>query len=350
MEDRIGWVEASISGKLNMSEPPGEQATEDSSADAQAGAGGKIFVTGGSGFVGGHVVRELAVKGYEPLCLVRNRDKLIGKQPSEVSSKITVVEGSLFDAAVLERAVEGCCAAIHLVGIVYDRPMLGQTFSRIHVEATRNVIQACKRADVPRYVHMSALGARPDAISTYHQTKWFAEELVRQSGLDWTIFRPSIIHGSDGEFMQMMKFFSTDLRVPGMPYFGSGTNLVQPVSVRDVATCFVKSLSLSETIGQVYEIGGPDRLTWKELYSVCSEAITGRRRFKLPVPVWAAKIAARTVIPFAPSFIVPYKFNVGQVQMSQEDGVCDVEPIEKTFGIRLRRFREELSQYADQIR
>ncbi len=312
--------------------------------------GGKVFVTGGTGFVGGYVVRELVTKGYEPVCLVRDPDRLGRRLPEEQRAKIRHVQGDVFDTAALDRAATGCQAAIHLIGIIEEKRLHGQTFRRVHVEGTRLVVDACVRAGIGRYAHMSALGSRPDAISEYHQTKWVAEEIVRGSPLLWTIFRPNIIHGPEGEFMRMMKFFSTSkVRLPVMPYFGSGTALVQPVSVRDVAACFVKCLSMPETIGQVYELCGPERFTWKELYDVCAMAIAGHRRIKVSLPVPVAKIVARIIMPITPSLLVPYKFNVGQVQMSQEDSICDHAQIEKTFQIKLRDFRTELSQYADQI-
>lgn len=307
-----------------------------------ARASGKVLVTGASGFVGRYVTRELLTRGYAPVCLTR--------RPAPSPLGVTVVRGDLSDAGALDLATEGCTAVIHLVGIIAEKRCAGSTFERVHVEGTRNVVAACLRNGVRRYVHMSALGARPSAPTAYFQTKWAAEEVVRGAELDWTIFRPSIIHGPDGEFMQMMKFFATSrLRVPFMPYFGSGNARVQPIDVRDVAACFVRCLSLPETIGKAYELGGPQRLSWKQLYDVCAEAITGRRRLKLPVPTFAAKLAARTVLPLVPSFLMPYKFDAGQVRMSQEDSICDHRPIEATFGIRLRDFREALSQYADQI-
>lgn len=312
---------------------------------------GRVWVTGASGFVGRYVVRELIAQGHQPVCLVRDPDKLMGHLTPDHRRRVETVPGDLFDREAMARAAKDCRAAIHLVGIIMERRLLGQTFSRIHVEATRNVLDSCRRAGIRRYAHMSALGSRPGAVSRYHQTKWSAEELVRASSLDWTIFRPSIIHGPDGEFMQMMKFFCTDrLRQPVMPYFGKGENLVQPISVRDVAACFARCLTLPETVGREYDLGGPERFTWKELYDVCALSIVGKRRMKVSVPVPVAKLMARTVIPLAPSFLVPYKFNVGQVQMSQEDSVCDTQAIEKTFGLKLRDFREELSHYADQIR
>jgi NADH dehydrogenase len=149
--------------------------------------------------------------------------------------------------------------------------------------------------------------------------------------------------------MQMMKHFCTSRAMPGMPYFGRGANRLQPISVRDVAACFVKCLAMPETEGKTYELGGPEQLTWKELYDACASAIAGRSRRKLPVPVPLAKVAARTIVPLLPAWVMPFKFGVDEVQMSQEDSTCQTAPIEEAFHIRLSSFREELGRYADQI-
>lgn len=312
-------------------------------------AGERVLVTGASGFVGRYVVRELVARGYQPVCLVRDADRMRRQLNPEQCARVHMESGDLFDVGALDRVAQGCTAAIHLVGIIEEKPLVGQTFHRIHTEGTRNVVATCSRIGVGRYAHMSALGTRPNALSKYHKTKWAAEEIVRASSLQWTIFRPSIIHGPDSEFIQMMRFFATSWRQPFMPYFGKGERLVQPVSVRDVAAVFVKCLSMPETVGKVYDLAGPERLTWKQLYDVCAMSITGRKRLKAGIPVTLAKLAALTVVPFTPSVLMPYKFNVGQVQMSQEDSVADTRLVEETFGIRLRDFREELSYYADQI-
>lgn len=328
---------------VDMSASTATQGTTPQPAD-------KVLVTGAGGFVGRYVVRELIANGFKPVCLVRNPSGLTRQLPEQMISAITFVTGDLLDRRVVDSAARDCRAAIHLVGIIEERPRHGRTFERIHVEGTRAVVDACRTAGVRRYAHMSALGTRPDAVSRYHQTKWLAERIVGEAGLDWTIFRPSLIHGPDGDFMRMMKFFCTSkIRQPVMPYFGSGTNLCQPVSVRDVAACFVGSLSLPETIGRIYELGGPEQLTWKELYDLCAERIVGHPRLKLSVPVFAARWLARTIIPLAPSVLVPYKFNVDQIQMSQEDNICDITAVEETFGIQFSDFRRDLAEYADRI-
>lgn len=312
-----------------------------------------MLVTGAGGFVGGYVTRELARRDYLPVCLARDPDRVKTKFGDLPAEAIRIVRGDLCDHASIARAADGCTAAIHLVGIIFERPLAGQTFRRIHVDGTAAVLEACAAAGVRRYVHMSALGTRAGAASKYHRTKWEAEQLVRSSGLSWTIFRPSVIHAPDGEFMRMMKFFCTSrLRQPVMPYFGNGESRVQPISVRDVAHCFVRALANDETVGQVYELGGPERYTWKALYDTCALAIRGRKRIKVPVPVPVAKVLARTIMPIRVpplTWLVPYPFNTSQVVMSQEDSVCDTRPIERTFDLELRSFHEELSQYARQI-
>ena len=319
----------------------------------------RVFVTGASGFVGTQVVRELIARGHKVVCLVRDRQKLMRSLQDAPSDRIETVTGDLFGDAVAQ-GVTGADAVVHLVGIIVEDRLRGQTFERIHVEATRRVVEAAAAAGVKRYVHMSALGSRANAVSTYHQTKWAAENIVRQSGLDWTIFRPSLIHGPDGEFMRMMRIFVCDAMVPAfgflpspfpvIPYFGDGQSKLQPVSVRDVAHCFAAALSMPETIRQTYELGGATPVTWIELYRICKELIPGAKSWKpivgLPVPL--AKLMAATIMK-TPALPKMLRYNTGQVQMSQEDSVCDVGPVERTFGIRMRDFRSELAAYAGQI-
>lgn len=317
-----------------------------------------VLITGATGFVGRSVVREMLTRGLRPVCLVRNPEKLYRRHSEVDRDRLTVIVGDLGDATALRQAVEQVQAVIHLVGIIIERRLRGQTFQRVHVDGTRNVLEAAQRAGVSRFIHMSALGARADGVSKYHQTKWAAEELVRKSGLHWTIFRPSLIHGPDGEFMQLMKSFICGLMSPVIPYFGTGQARLQPVSVKDVAYCFVESLYREETIGQTYELGGPRRYSWVELYNACRALMPGAKRWKpivsQPVPVARAIAALSAPVMAVGELLVPplglFRFDAGQVQMSQEDNVCDHTVAEKAFGITMRDFEEELMTYADRIR
>jgi len=317
----------------------------------------RVMVTGATGFVGRAVVRELLAKGLRPVCLVRSAEKLRAQHPEVDPERFTPVVGSLKDRGALRETADVSQAAIHLVGIIIARPLRGQTFTAIHMRGTANVVDAVQQAGIRRYVHMSALGARPDARSTYHRTKWTAEEYVRRSGLDWTIFRPSLIHGPDGEFMRLMKRFTCGLVPPVIPYFGSGQAKVQPVSVKDVAYCFVQSLLDPTTIGKVFPLGGPRAYSWIELYNACRALMPGAKHWKPVVsqPVPLAKLTAilgqpimglaETVVPSLGLF----RFDAGQVQMSQEDATCDRTIAEKAFNFRTRDFEEELSAYAERI-
>ena len=307
---------------------------------------GRVLLTGASGFVGSAVLRALRERGHVIHALV-NRRTVESSDPD-----VRQVRGGLFDARALEEAAEGCDAAIHLVGIIAERPKDGVTFERIHVEGTRNVLAACARAGVTRYIQMSALGTRPDAVSDYHRTKWRAEELVRGSGLDWTVIRPSMIHGPDGEFMQMEARWAKGKAPPFlvMPYFGrgmlglGGAGLLQPVHVEDVARAIADALDRPATIGRTYELGGAERLTWPELHRASSEAITGRPRPTAAMPAWVAMLLTRVM----PGSMLP--FNRDQVIMSQEENTCDLSAFEADFGWRPRGFRETIGAYADQLR
>jgi NADH dehydrogenase len=212
---------------------------------------GRVFVTGGTGFVGSAIIEELVSRNYSVNALVRE-----GKSRA-LRSNVNEIRGDLFDDRLLAEGLRGCSAAIHLVGIIMEKPGKGATFERIHVEGTRSIIDAACRSGIRRYVHMSALGSRPDAVSDYHKTKFRAEEYVRASGLNYTLFRPSLIHGPHGEFMRMEANWARKKSPPFlfMPYFGAGllgrngAGMLQPVYVKDVARAFVEALEKPNTIG-----------------------------------------------------------------------------------------------------
>jgi NADH dehydrogenase len=221
----------------------------------------------------------------------------------------------------------------------------------MHWEATKQIVDAAKRNGVRRYVHMSALGARPDAVSEYHKTKYLAEQYVRSSGLEWTIFRPSLIHGPRGEFMQMEAAWARRRKPPFqfMPYIGAGAlgtggaGRLQPVYVGDVARAFADALEKPQTIGEIYPLGGPDQLTWPKLHRTSAEAIVGKRRRVAALPAWYAKALTRVT----PRRLLP--FNRDQVIMSQEDNTCDLTKFKADFGWEPRPFEPTLREYAKQL-
>lgn len=304
-----------------------------------------VFVSGASGFVGSAVVRELLRRGHLVHAAIRSRDLRFS------DARVTCFRGNLDDPTLLDRALERCSDAIHLVGIIRENPRQGVTFHRMHVDFTRAVVDACIRRGVQRYVHMSALGVSSDAPTLYHQTKAAAEQIVEASPLSWTIFRPSLIHGPEGEFVQMLSRWTKGKAFPylAMPYFGSGAlgrdpaHLVQPILVDDVAWAFAEALDRPGTMANRYDLGGSQRLTWPEMYRTFSKSLVGKPRPLLPIPVWYALLLTRIV----PAKMLP--FDRGQVIMSQQDNVADLQAFEADFGRTPQGFEQALAKYAPKL-
>jgi len=297
-----------------------------------------VALTGASGFVGRHVLPQLLVAGHRVRVLLRDESRLGTRD-----SKLHVVKGTVFDDGALAQLVDGADAVVHLVGIIMEVARRGQTFERVHVDGTQRLLVASQSAGVKRWVQMSALGTRPNAISRYHRTKWTAEQVLHRSGLGLTVFRPSLIHGFDGEFIQMVKGFWCGLAPPFVPYFGKEQTAgrLQPVWVEDVVRCMVESLMNDKTIGETYPMGGPKVYTWPDLYRVCQKHLPrARNKPVVGLPVWVAKAMAS--LPGAP-------FNQDQVIMSQEDSTCQIGKVQQAFGIELAGFESTFAEYAAQI-
>ncbi len=283
----------------------------------------RVLVTGASGFVGRHIVDELLRQGFGVSALVRNPDTYRRED-------VTAYSGSILNRESIIPAAQGCDAIIHLVGIIAENKHDG-TFEQVHVTGTQNVIAAAKATGVNRFVHMSALGTRPQAASRYHQTKWQAEESLRQSGLQFTIFRPSMILGPDGDFARMLVNWARGKAAPFffMPYFGAGilgqrnTHHLQPINVADLAELFCHALNTPAAIGKTYDVGGPQTLTWPEFLSQAALAITGKNKPAIGIPAWWAKFLA--------SLPLPLPFNRDQVVMSQEDNTCNLAQLQADF-------------------
>jgi uncharacterized protein YbjT (DUF2867 family) len=304
----------------------------------------RVFVTGGAGFVGASVLRELQSRGHAVHALVNRRDLPAGQG-------ITPIRGDLFDPAALDRGLAGCDAVIHLVGIIAERPRHGITFDHIHVEGTQAVIEAARRAGVRRLVHMSALGTRPNAPSHYHRTKHHAETLVTQSGLDWTILRPSMIHGPRGDLLRMAARWARRQAAPYlfMPYFGPGVlgrgrpAKLQPVHVDDVARAFADTLDNPKTIGQTYPLAGSQTLTWPEFLCTTAQAIVGKPRLTFAIPAWYARLLTQ----ITPRAWLP--FNRDQVLMSQEDNTADMTEFVRDFAWTPGAFSDQICHYAKEL-
>jgi NADH dehydrogenase len=244
----------------------------------------RILVTGGSGFVGTNIQRVL--RDRELRLLVRDPSSL------EPGDSVEVVKGDVTDPDSLTRATAGCETVIHLVAIIEESS--GATFDRIIRQGTENVVGAAKSAGVRRFVHMSALGAQANPAFPYLNAKWGAEESVRGSGLDWTIFRPSVIFGPGDGFINVLA--NLIRKAPVTPVVGDGHSKFQPVAVGEVAEAFRRAVDDAATIGQVYELGGGETYTYEQMLDLLAEKL-GKRRPKLHMPVRLMKAVVALSAP-----------------------------------------------------
>jgi len=293
----------------------------------------KVFLTGATGFVGSQVLQDLLEKGHQVRCLVREGSQ--GKL--RVWEGVEIAIGDVLGPESLREKLRGCQAAIYLVGIIREFPRKGITFDRLHYQGARNVMEAANEQEVSRFLHMSALGARPGAPSRYHQTKYMAEEYLKESGLAYTIFRPSVIFGPKDEFVNLLARMIQ--KAPLVPVVGDGKYKLQPVALENVSQGFVRALEMPETVGKAYEVAGPEKLEYNQVLDIIGEAL-GRRVRKLHFPLSLMRPLVAGLEKF-PSFPLTRE----QLIMLQEENVGDERPFFQDFGIRPLTFREGIARY-----
>jgi uncharacterized protein YbjT (DUF2867 family) len=299
-----------------------------------------VLVTGGTGFVGSEIVRQLRVSGHRIQLLTRSPNS---NRVQEFAAQFgaRVCPGDVLEPASLPEACAGVDAVIHLVGIISE---LGeQTFENIHTRGTRNIIFAAQDANVRRFVHISALGTRADARSRYHQSKWEAEERVRRSGLGWTIFRPSIIYGPGDGFVNL--FARISRWSPIVPVIGDGKTKFQPVPVKSVGSAFVQALTEPRAVGETYDLCGAETLSLNELIDQILAA-TARKRLKLHLPVGVAHAQAAFLEFLFPRILrEPSPLTRDQVLMLQEDNCGNPQPANEMFKLAVVLFAEEIRKF-----
>jgi len=282
----------------------------------------EVLVTGGTGFVGTHVCRALIARGLVPRLLVRPGSE--GRIPADVRERGRITQGDVTDRESVENAAQGTTAVVHLAGIIREFPARNITFERLHVAATRNAVDAAVRWNIPRFVHMSALGARAAGPTRYFDSKGRAEELVRQSGLAWTIFRPSVIFGPGDQFVHELGRLLR--KAPFLPVPGDGGYRLQPVFVGDVAKGFADAVLHPETGGRVFEVGGPETVSYDDLLARIG-ARYGHRARKLHVPLSFLRPAVRFLERFE-----KFPLTTEQLEMLLAGNTCDYRPFYSTFG------------------
>lgn len=292
----------------------------------------KIFLTGGTGFVGREILKQLREAGHQVRVLIRKKNEL------STQEQVETVVGDTTDKNSLTGGLTGCDAVIHLVGIIREFPRRGITFQRLHPESTRNMVAAAEEQGVDRYLQMSANGSGIAAVSAYHRSKWAAEQAVCHSNLNWTIFRPSLIFGPNDSFVNTLARMIRTL--PLVPVMGNGQYRLQPVSVTDVAKGFVNALKREETVGQVYHCGGPTDYSYDEILELIGQALGKGPLRKLHHPLSLMKPLV-SVLQLLPQF----PMSRDQLQILLEGNCCDPTEWQQALGLELTDFSQGIKNY-----
>ncbi len=290
----------------------------------------RIAITGATGFIGRNLVENLKKENHALRLLIHS-----SVVPAESGGKTTVVSGSLEETESLLDLCLDAEVLIHLVGIIVETR--NKTFEKTVVQGTKNVVEACQKAGVKRIIYMSAIGANKYGSTVYLRTKHAAEELVKNSGLEYTIFRPSLVYGERDGFLTLQRKI---LRwSPVSPIIGSGKYLMQPVQIEDMVASVRESLTNSDSINKTIEIGGSQRLEYRQIIYLIKRQF-GLRRLNLYLPIWLMKITAW----FLELFLKPAPVTVDQLRMLEEGSVADIEFMKSRFGIAPVGFEDGLKK------
>jgi len=290
-----------------------------------------IFIAGATGFVGGHLRDYLVQKGCEVKVLVRS--SAAGKQ--FLSKGIQTIPGDITKPETLKGILSPDDFIVHLVGIITEKG--DTTFQKVHVEGTRNLVSEAKRAGVRHFFYQSALGADIKGITPYLRTKAEAEEIVKSSGIPYTIFRPSLLIGPwDGFTKKMLDMIKIS---PVTPIPGDGKSRFQPLYIKDWLKCTLKVIEDPGGYSGTYELGGPQQLSYSEIVQIMTES-SGRTRMKVNIPMGLMKIAAAvaSILPSPP-------VTTDQLLMLEQDNITDIDGIEKKFGFSPVPLKEALGEF-----
>ena len=297
----------------------------------------RVAIFGGSGFVGGFLVDALIAAGHEPSLMVR----LGSERKVRQAKRCRLVAGNLSSTTAIDATLENCDAVIYSVGILKESPKQGITFEELQYNGVVRVAESAKTSGISRFLLMSANGAKSTG-TPYQETKFRAEEHVRASGFDVTIFRPSVIFGEPRGRMEIGTQLYAEMISPPIPAVGfftgwrpyRGAVAMSPVHVEDVAQAFLTALRESSTIGKTYVLGGPEVLSWAEMLRRIARTV-GRKKWILPMPIGIMKLAA-ALLDWLPFFPVTRD----QLTMLAEGNTADPAALAQLIGRQPKAFNE----------
>jgi NADH dehydrogenase len=284
----------------------------------------KIAVVGASGFVGSHLVPHLVERGHTVRAISRRGRRLPG-WGSQVQPLVADVE----TGAGLGAALTGVDALVHLVAI--PREGEGRAFEAVNVRGVERTLAAAQAAGVGRIVHLSALGVVDDPRLGFLSSKWRGEQLVRDSGSEWVVIRPSLLFGTGDGFFNLIRVTLTWWSPGVVAIPGDGRARFQPLSVDDLAVAVERSLVDPERAGSVYELGGPGYLTYRQIVDAVMAA-TGKRRLKLNMPIPLISALTAVTDRLLPVFPVSHD----QIASLGRPNYAELDSFEQAFGVTPR--------------
>ncbi|MCH7831036.1 MAG: NAD(P)H-binding protein [Proteobacteria bacterium] len=302
----------------------------------------RVAIIGGTGFVGGYLIESLLDAGHSVSVMVRpgSEDKV------RRARQLRMTRGSLSSRDAIQETCDGCEAVIYNVGILREFPQQGITFEETQLLGVERTLAAAKKTGAMRFLLMSANGVRAHG-TPYQDSKYHAEERVRNSGLEFTIFAPSVIFGDPRGRMEIATQLYADMVAPVLPAVGfytgwnptAGKVMMSPVHVEDVATAFVKALQDDALVRQKVHLGGPEALSWSQMIQRIA-ASAGKVKTIIPMPIGMMKLAA-LLLDWMPKFPVTRD----QLTMLAEGNVVKPDELARIIGRELRRFDTESLSY-----
>jgi uncharacterized protein YbjT (DUF2867 family) len=292
-----------------------------------------IAIAGGTGFIGKVIIKMLTDRKHHVVVLTRPGSVLKIARFSGTETRYTYYD----TPSQVEKSLESCQAIINLVGII--RETKNTPFEYVHNLIPSRLATAAQKVGIKRFLHMSALGVDSSLDTDYMLTKKQGEDVIKKaSGLEWTIFRPSVVFGPDDMFVNMLARMIKLL--PVVPVIGDGIYRMQPVSVFNVAEGFVKSLNMPKTIGKTYDVAGPDKYSFNELLDIIGKALGKNKVRKLHQPLVLVKLMAK--------FFGRFQFfpiTTDQIDMLYAENVTDDDSFFKELDIDPINFAGGIKEY-----
>ncbi|MCX6828416.1 MAG: complex I NDUFA9 subunit family protein [candidate division Zixibacteria bacterium] len=291
----------------------------------------RIAVAGGTGFIGHNLVGALAESGHTVFVISRRRSIKQGAK-----GMVEYVAGDLHDVESLKSALNGIEVVYHLVGIIAETKTL--TFEKTVIGGTKNLIAACRPNGVKKIIYLSALGTSASTDTRYFQSKWAAEEIIRNSGIPYTIFRPSVVFGPADKFINMLARMVK--LSPLVPIVGNGRALLQPLYIGDLTLMLKDTLTNEKAANRIIEIGGPEQLEYPQLIAIIKKVLN-KKRLNLYIPMWFMKFAATLL----EAVLKPAPLTRDQLKMLKTGNICSNIEAQKIFDIKLTRLEDALKEY-----